>query len=99
MSEEKYGRIVQIIGPVIDVAFDDESHLPNLLDALEIERANGEKLITEVQQDIGENTMRTIAMDSTDGLRRGMKVRCLGAPISMPMTPSPTLWTPLWTLL
>ena len=84
MSEEKYGRIVQIIGPVIDVAFDDESHLPNLLDALEIERANGEKLITEVQQDIGENTMRTIAMDSTDGLRRGMKVRCLGAPISMP---------------
>ena len=60
MSEEKYGRIVQIIGPVIDVAFDDESHLPNLLDALEIERANGDKLITEVQQDIGENTMRTI---------------------------------------
>ena len=57
MSEEKYGRIVQIIGPVIDVAFDDESQLPNLLDALEIERANGEKLITEVQQDIGENTM------------------------------------------
>jgi hypothetical protein len=50
MSEEKYGRIVQIIGPVIDVAFDDESHLPNLLDALEIERANGEKLITEVFQ-------------------------------------------------
>ena len=50
MSEEKYGRIVQIIGPVIDVAFDDESQLPNLLDALEIERANGEKLITEVFQ-------------------------------------------------
>ena len=84
MSEEKYGRIVQIIGPVIDVAFDDESQLPNLLDALEIERDNGDKIITEVQQDIGENTMRTIAMDSTDGLRRGMKVRCLGSPISMP---------------
>ena len=84
MSEEKYGHIVQIIGPVIDVAFDDESHLPNLLDALEIEKPNGEKLITEVQQDIGENTMRTIAMDSTDGLKRGMKVRCMGAPISMP---------------
>ena len=45
MSEEKYGHIVQIIGPVIDVAFDDESHLPNLLDALEIEKPNGEKLI------------------------------------------------------
>ena len=84
MGEEKYGHIVQIIGPVIDVAFNDESQLPNLLDALEIEKPNGDKLITEVQQDIGENTMRTIAMDSTDGLRRGMKVRCLGAPISMP---------------
>ena len=84
MSEEKYGRIVQIIGPVIDVAFDDEAYLPNLLDALEIEKDNGDKIITEVQQDMGENTMRTIAMDSTDGLRRGMKVRCLGSPISMP---------------
>ena len=95
MSEEKYGRIVQIIGPVIDVAFDDESHLPNLLDALEIERANGDKLITEVQQDIGENTMRTIAMDSTDGLRRGMKVRCLGAPISMPTGQPPVAVPPI----
>ena len=84
MSEEKYGHIVQIIGPVIDVAFDDESQLPNLLDALEIVKDNGDKILTEVQQDIGENTMRTIAMDSTDGLRRGMKVRCLGNPISMP---------------
>ena len=52
MSEEKYGHIVQIIGPVIDVAFDNESLLPNLLDALEIEKANGDKIITEVQQDI-----------------------------------------------
>jgi len=84
MSEEKFGRIVQIIGPVIDVAFDNEAGLPNLLDALEITRDNGKKLITEVQQDIGENTVRTIAMDSTDGLRRGMEVRNLGHPISMP---------------
>lgn len=84
MNKEKFGHIVQIIGPVIDVAFDDRSQLPNLLDALEIERDNGEKLIIEVQQDIGENTMRTIAMDSTDGLRRDMKVRNLGKPISMP---------------
>lgn len=84
MNKEKIGHIVQIIGPVIDVAFDDKDHLPSLLDALEIERDNGDKLITEVQQDIGENTMRTIAMDSTDGLRRGMKVRCLDKPISMP---------------
>ena len=74
MEKEIKGHIVQIIGPVIDVAFEDEKHLPNLLDALEITRDNGDKLITEVQQDIGENTMRTIAMDSTDGLRRGMEV-------------------------
>lgn len=84
MEKEIKGRIVQIIGPVIDVAFDDEKHLPNLLDALEITRDNGDKLITEVQQDIGENTMRTIAMDSTDGLRRGMEVRSLNHPITMP---------------
>jgi ATP synthase, F1 beta subunit len=84
MEKEIKGRIVQIIGPVIDVAFDDEKNLPNLLDALEITRSNGDKLITEVQQDIGENTMRTIAMDSTDGLRRGMEVRSLGHPITMP---------------
>ena len=84
MEKEIKGRIVQIIGPVIDVAFDDEKHLPNLLDALEITRPNGDKLITEVQQDIGENTMRTIAMDSTDGLRRGMEVLSLGHPITMP---------------
>ena len=84
MEKEIKGRIVQIIGPVIDVAFDDEKNLPSLLDALEITRSNGDKLITEVQQDIGENTMRTIAMDSTDGLRRGMEVRSLGHPITMP---------------
>lgn len=84
MEKEIKGHIVQIIGPVIDVAFEDEKHLPNLLDALVITRDNGEKLITEVQQDIGENTMRTIAMDSTDGLRRGMEVRSLNHPITMP---------------
>ena len=84
MEKEIKGRIVQIIGPVIDVAFDDEKNLPSLLDALVITRSNGDKLITEVQQDIGENTMRTIAMDSTDGLKRGMEVRSLGHPITMP---------------
>jgi len=84
MEKEIKGHIVQIIGPVIDVAFEDEKHLPNLLDALVITRDNGDTLITEVQQDIGENTMRTIAMDSTDGLRRGMEVRGLNHPITMP---------------
>ena len=84
MNKKHSGRIAQIIGPVIDVVFDQESDLPNLLDALEITRENGEKLILEAQQAIGENTIRAIAMDSTDGLRRGMEVIALGSPISMP---------------
>lgn len=84
MNKTISGHIAQIIGPVIDVAFEQESDLPNLHDALEITRENGEKLILEVQQSIGENTVRTVAMDSTDGLRRGMEVISLGKPISMP---------------
>jgi F-type H+-transporting ATPase subunit beta len=84
MNKQAVGRIAQIIGPVIDVVFENEKDLPNLYDALEITRENGEKLILEAQQAIGENTMRTIAMDSSDGLSRGMEVVPLGQPISMP---------------
>lgn len=84
MNKPITGHIAQIIGPVIDIAFEQEGKLPNLLDALEITRENGEKLILEAQQAIGENTIRAIAMDSTDGLRRGMPVISLGKPISMP---------------
>ncbi|NOX86731.1 MAG: F0F1 ATP synthase subunit beta [Chlorobi bacterium] len=84
MSKKSVGRIAQIIGPVIDVVFEDEKDLPNLYDALEITRDNGEKLIIETQQAIGENMVRTIAMDSTDGLRRGTEVVSTGGPISMP---------------
>jgi len=84
MSKKSNGRIAQIIGPVIDVVFDKEEDLPNLYDALEITRENGEKLVIEAQQAIGENTVRTIAMDSTEGLRRGLEVVSTGAPISMP---------------
>lgn len=80
------GKIVQIIGPVIDVRFESEDQIPNILDALKITRPNGETLILEVQQDIGENTVRCIAMDNSDGLRRGMPVVSTGAPISMPAT-------------
>ena len=79
------GVISQIIGPVIDVSFSGEALLPDLLNALEIERPNGEKLILEVQQHLGEDSIRAIAMDATDGLKRGMEVRDLGAPISMPV--------------
>ncbi len=80
------GKIVQIIGPVIDVRFDNENDIPNILDALEIHRPEGQgKLIMECQQDIGENTVRCISMDSTDGLRRGMEVVATGQPITMPV--------------
>lgn len=83
------GHISQIIGAVIDVAFDTEGKkaeevLPKIFDALEITRPNGQKLIVEVQQHIGEDTVRTVAMDNTDGLQRGMEVRPLGSPITMP---------------
>src|ERR1035441_5980094 len=80
------GKIVSIIGPVVDVAFDIEgSVLPNILDSLEVMRENGQKIVLETQQHIGEDTVRTVAMDSTDGLRRGMDVIATGAPIMMPV--------------
>jgi F-type H+/Na+-transporting ATPase subunit beta len=85
MTEEKRGQIAQIIGPVVDVVFDSEEHLPNIYDALEVEGNDGQKIVLECQQDIGENTIRTVAMDSTDGLRRGMTVRSTGKGISMPV--------------
>jgi len=79
------GKIVQVIGPVIDVSFEGEgSSLPNILEALEISRPNGQKIVLECQQHIGEDTVRAIAMDSTDGLVRGMEVVATGAAIKMP---------------
>ena len=78
------GKVKQIIGAVVDVAF-DEGNLPEILNALEIKREGGESLILEVQQHLGEDSVRTIAMDSTDGLVRGTEVIDLGANISMPV--------------
>ncbi len=79
------GEIIQIIGPVVDVSFDREgSDFPAINDALEIIREGKDNLIIECQQHLGENTIRCIAMDATDGLRRGLKVRALGSPIIMP---------------
>ncbi|HVA98174.1 MAG TPA: F0F1 ATP synthase subunit beta [Bacteroidia bacterium] len=83
---QKNGKIVQIIGPVIDVSFEETGgKLPSILDALEIVKENGQKIILECQQHIGEDTVRTVAMDSSDGLRRGMEVIPTGAPIKMPI--------------
>ncbi len=79
------GKVVQVIGPVVDVSFEQAKEIPNIYDALEIERPDGKKLILEVQQHIGEHTVRTIAMDTTDGLKRGVEVVATGKPISMPI--------------
>ncbi|MFN5317729.1 MAG: F0F1 ATP synthase subunit beta, partial [Bacteroidia bacterium] len=79
------GKIVQVIGPVIDVRFDTQNNkIPNILDALEITRENGQVIVLECQQHIGEDTIRAISMDSSDGLRRGMDVVATGKPITMP---------------
>ena len=81
------GEVVQVIGPVVDVSFEKSksSDLPKIHDALEILRPDGTKVIVECQQHIGENTVRTISMDSTDGLSRGMKVVDTQNPIRMPI--------------
>ncbi len=79
------GEIIQVIGPVLDVSFEEAGgKLPNIHEALEIQRADGQLLTIECQQHIGEHTVRTIAMDSTDGLQRGMKVVATGEAIKMP---------------
>ena len=78
------GEIVQIIGPVIDVEFKG-GDLPEIYDALEIIKDDGTKVVTEVQQLLGQNTVRSVAMSSTDGLRRNMKVINTKAPIKMPV--------------
>ncbi len=80
------GTITQVIGPVVDIYFEKGGDaLPKIHDALQIIRSNGHKLILECEQHIGENSIRTIAMDSTDGLVRGMEVTPLGSPITMPI--------------
>ena len=76
------GKITQVIGAVVDVQFED--HLPEILNALNTEN-NGKNLVLEVAQHLGENTVRTIAMDATEGLVRGQKVTDTGGPISIPV--------------
>lgn len=79
------GQVKQVIGPVVDVSFAGEgSVLPEIFNALEITRPNGEKLVLEVQQHLGEDSVRAIAMDSTDGLTRGTQVTDTGNAIAMP---------------
>jgi F-type H+/Na+-transporting ATPase subunit beta len=82
MAEKKAGRVSQVIGAVVDVVFDD--HLPAILNALETTN-NGQRLVLEVAQHLGENAVRTIAMDTTEGLVRGTEVTDTGASISVPV--------------
>ncbi|MDR0546121.1 MAG: F0F1 ATP synthase subunit beta [Dysgonamonadaceae bacterium] len=83
---ETFGYISQIIGPVVDVSYSQTgAGLPNIHEALQITRPDGKILIVEVQQHIGEDTVRAVAMDSTDGIARGMKAVNSGRPISMPV--------------
>ena len=82
--DQQRGTVIQVIGPVVDVIFEGEGvDLPNINDALEIVRSD-RHLVIEVQQHIGEDTVRCIAMEATDGIRRGMEVRSTGSPIRMP---------------
>ena len=79
------GEIIQIVGPVVDVSFDSEASLPSLLNALEVTKPDGQKIVLECQRHLGEHCVRTIAMDGSEGLVRGMKVTDTGAPIKMPV--------------
>ena len=82
---DKFGKIAQVIGPVVDVIFEgDDNIVPPIYTALKIDRPDGSMLILEVEQHIGENTVRCVAMESTDGLQRGMRVDSLERPISVP---------------
>ncbi len=80
-----YGKVTQVIGPVIDVSFEGgKENIPPIYNALKVERENGDELILEVEQHIGEDTVRCVAMESTDGICRGVKVLDLGRPIAVP---------------
>jgi len=78
------GRISQVIGPVVDVSFEKGMALPNIFDALEVRKSDGTRVVLEVQSHVGENAVRTVSMDSTDGFSRGMEVTSTGSAIKMP---------------
>jgi F-type H+/Na+-transporting ATPase subunit beta len=81
---ENIGKVVQVIGPVVDIKFESEN-LPSIYNAIEIKTTNGETLVVEVEQHIGDDIVRTIAMDATEGLKRGMMAYDTGKPITVPV--------------
>ena len=86
MADEKVGKVVSVIGPVVDVEF-ASGHLPSIYNALEIDAGDQPAIIAEVEQHLGENRVRAVAMTMTDGLQRGTKASDTGAPISVPVGP------------
>ena len=86
-NHDATGRVVQILGGVVDVEFPAEN-IPELFEAIEVERAGKDPLVLEVQKHIGNNWVRTVAMDATDGLQRGVPAKATGAPIMVPVGPS-----------
>ena len=84
MADNHTGKITQIIGAVLDIKFSD-GHLPEINDAIDIMTKQGGKLVVEVSQHLGDDTVRCIAMGPTDGLVRGMEAVCTGGPISVPV--------------
>lgn len=84
MSQIK-GEVLQVIGPVVDVSFEKGSGLPRIYDALYVIKNDGTKVVLEVQSHVGENAVRTVSMDTTDGFTRGMEVLSTGSPIQMPI--------------
>lgn len=78
------GRVLQVMGPVVDVQF-DQGHMPEIYNAIKVKRADGSELVLETALHLGDNTVRTVAMASTDGLVRGMEAVDTGAPISVPV--------------
>ena len=88
MAENAIGKVSQVIGAVVDVEFD--GNIPDILNALEVDN-NGQRLVLEVAQHLGESTVRTIAMDATEGLVRGTEVKDTGGPIMVPVGPETCL--------
>ena len=79
------GKVSQVIGPVVDVSFENGIELPTIFDALEVTKKDGTRVVLEVQSHVGENSIRAISMDSTDGFTRGMEVISTGSAIKMPV--------------
>ena len=98
-AEQATGQVIQITGPVVDIEF-PAGHLPAIYNAVEIERKGQDPLTCEVQQHLGNSWVRAVAMTTTDGLARGVRVRDTGGPISVPggnsmSTTGPVIWITL----